>query len=79
MLKCDKASRFISESMDRKLSLKELAPLRMHLYFCGKCDNYKRQLTALSNLLKIWNRKITTSLSPASPEALERIKKNLRR
>ena len=46
-LSCKEASRLLSQSMDRELSLGEQARLRLHLALCDACRNFNRQLTQL--------------------------------
>lgn len=78
MLKCNKASRLISEALDRRLSLRERLPLRIHLFLCGMCAAYRQELRALRGLLKIWNKKVAESLPALPQESRERIKTRLR-
>ena len=46
-LSCKEASRLLSQSMDRQLSLGEQARLRLHLALCDACRNFNRQLKQL--------------------------------
>jgi predicted anti-sigma-YlaC factor YlaD len=46
-LSCKEASRLLSQSMDRKMSVGELARLRLHLTLCDACRNFERQLKQL--------------------------------
>jgi len=46
-LSCRDASRLLSQSMERKLSLAEQAKLRLHLALCDACRNFGRQLKRL--------------------------------
>jgi len=46
-LSCKEASRLLSQSMDRKMSVGELARLRLHLTLCDACRNFDRQLKQL--------------------------------
>jgi hypothetical protein len=46
-LSCKDASRLLSQSMDRKLSLAEQAKLRLHLALCDACRSFGRQLERL--------------------------------
>lgn len=47
MLNCKQATQRMSEAQDRKLTLGEQLPLRMHLAMCVGCRNYGRQLDFL--------------------------------
>ena len=53
-IRCREASRLISESMDRRLPLKEEWALHMHLWICNMCRNYKKQLRILRQLVNHW-------------------------
>ncbi len=44
MLNCREVTQFASESLDRKLTLKERIGLRFHLLMCKLCARYVRQL-----------------------------------
>ena len=46
-LSCKEASRLLSQSMDRELSLGEQTRLRLHLTLCDACRNFNRQLKQL--------------------------------
>ena len=46
-LSCKEASRLLSQSMDREMSVGELARLRLHLTLCDACRNFSRQLELL--------------------------------
>ncbi len=44
MLNCKEVTLLASESLDRKLTLKERIGLRFHLLMCNLCTRYVRQL-----------------------------------
>lgn len=44
MLNCRDATQLISESQERKLSLKERMALKFHLMMCSGCQNFKEQI-----------------------------------
>jgi predicted anti-sigma-YlaC factor YlaD len=46
-LSCKEASRLLSQSLDRDLSLGEHARLRLHLTLCDACRNFNQQLKQL--------------------------------
>jgi hypothetical protein len=46
-LSCKEASRLLSQSMDRELTVGEHARLRLHLALCDACRNFNRQLKQL--------------------------------
>lgn len=47
MLTCKEATRRLSESLDRPLTLSERLSLRLHLAMCRGCSNYERQMVML--------------------------------
>ena len=68
----------MSESLDRRLLLRESVQLRMHLLVCIWCVRYLRQIGFLRTLLR--DRSADTSPVPAlTAEARERIAKSLPR
>ncbi len=79
-INCLQASRLISESMDRPLSIFERAALFFHLLACDFCANYRKQLAFLREAMtRWWGRNDSLPGVPPraalSPEAKERIKK----
>ena len=46
-LSCKEASRLLSQSMDREMTVGELARLRLHLTLCDACRNFERQMKQL--------------------------------
>lgn len=44
MLKCKQATELMSQSLDRKLTLKERTALKLHLLICTGCDNCNKQM-----------------------------------
>ncbi len=89
-INCRQASRLISESMDRRLSLFERAALFFHMLACDMCTNYRKQLHKLRRMVVQWaDRLMDRTKSPGfpqgslsepslSPEAKERIKRQLK-
>lgn len=77
---CDQLAPVISESLDRRLGLRQGLTLKLHLFICAHCVRYLRQLRLIRDVLR--------SKSPAgtneeargaslSPEARERIRRAL--
>jgi Putative zinc-finger len=52
MINCKQASQLISQSLDRKLSLRERFSLRLHTFICDACRRFKQQLHFLRLALK---------------------------
>jgi hypothetical protein len=44
MVSCKEASRLLSQSAERSLTLGERIRLRLHLRVCGACTRFKQQL-----------------------------------
>lgn len=51
-MRCRQATRMISDSHERTLSLQEKAGLRLHLMTCPHCRNFKRNCNEMSRLMK---------------------------
>lgn len=47
---CREASRLISDGYERELGLVERGRLRMHLWMCGACSNYRGNLALLERM-----------------------------
>ena len=47
MLRCKEVTHLLSEAQDRKLSVAEQLPLRMHLLMCQGCRNFQKQMAFL--------------------------------
>jgi predicted unusual protein kinase regulating ubiquinone biosynthesis (AarF/ABC1/UbiB family) len=47
MLNCKQASQLASRAMDEKLSFRESAALKVHLFLCRNCTNFTQQLNFL--------------------------------
>lgn len=50
MLHCDKVSRYVSDSMDRDLSLWQRLGVRMHLLMCSHCTRFEEQLQLIRRM-----------------------------
>jgi hypothetical protein len=79
---CDKAIFLISQSLDKKLSLRERTILRWHLIVCKKCSQYQGELELIQGLLRVHHQGAEepggANLSARlSEEARQRIKKLL--
>ena len=47
MLNCRNATRLMSESQERPLSMIERISLKLHLMMCSGCSNFKEQMGAI--------------------------------
>lgn len=54
MMNCRQATRLISESRDRPLSLPERMTLKMHVMMCTGCKNFSLQIPFLSQAMKAY-------------------------
>lgn len=52
MLSCKQASKLISQSLDRPLTWSEKIQLRLHLFMCNPCTQFKRQLNMLRTAMQ---------------------------
>jgi len=52
MMNCREATRLMSESQDRKLTLTENAELKFHNIICTGCRNFDRQMGSLRLFMK---------------------------
>ena len=75
---CKELAPLISQSLERPLSLRERAVLKIHLFVCAWCDWYLRQLHLLRNTLRAAP---DTGDMPSAPtlstEARARLKRTL--
>jgi hypothetical protein len=44
MMNCREATRLMSESQERKLSVSDRLSLQLHVMMCSGCHNFKRQM-----------------------------------
>jgi len=47
MLSCKQATELMSQGQDRPLMLSERVGLRLHVWICAGCNNYRRQMNVL--------------------------------
>jgi len=78
MLSCKEASRLISQSLDRQLTMRERLSLRFHLLLCDMCTTFRRQL----GLIRVAVRRYKTHMENnesirLSEEARVRISRSL--
>jgi hypothetical protein len=56
MLTCKEATELMSQEQDRPLTLSERTLLRLHVWICSGCTNYRRQMTVLREACKRFGR-----------------------
>ncbi|MDO8319921.1 zf-HC2 domain-containing protein [Rhodoferax sp.] len=54
MMNCKQATRLISESQDRTLTLAEKMSLKVHVMMCSGCKNFSLQVPFLSKAMKAY-------------------------
>ncbi|MBE0473655.1 zf-HC2 domain-containing protein [Rhodoferax sp.] len=54
MMNCQQATRLISESQERPLSMTEKLSLKMHVMMCSGCKNFSLQVPFLSKAMKAY-------------------------
>ena len=54
MLNCRQATRLISESQERPLSLQEKLTLKMHTLMCEGCKNFSLQVPFLGKAMRAY-------------------------
>lgn len=52
MLNCKQTSQLVSQSLDRRLTLKERFAVRIHLWICKYCKRFSQQLLAMRSGLQ---------------------------
>ena len=77
--RCNRLTHLISQSLDRKLSIRDHLILELHFIGCPKCARYQKQLQVIQKLLASKSPKsvpLEMSISLA-PETKERLKQML--
>ncbi|MDH4442097.1 MAG: zf-HC2 domain-containing protein [Rhizobium sp.] len=54
MMKCDEATKLVSDRLDRNLSIREGLALRLHLLACDKCTRFSRQMQAIRRISRAY-------------------------
>lgn len=52
MITCKRATELISKSMEESLSLVERAELKLHLFLCECCEQFRKQVELLRGVLR---------------------------
>src|SRR5882724_9172789 len=78
---CKQTVKVISESMERKLSLRERVTVKLHLWICLWCVWYLEHLQLMRDMIRskaLQEPNLeSSSLPPLSPEARQRMKLSL--
>jgi hypothetical protein len=79
MLSCKEASRLISQSLDRQLTVRERLGLRFHLLLCDMCTTFRRQLGLIRVAVQRYKMQIENNENiRLSAEAKLRISSNIK-
>lgn len=54
MMNCQQATKLISESQERALSMPEKVSLKVHVMMCSGCKNFSLQVPFLSKAMKAY-------------------------
>jgi hypothetical protein len=54
MMNCQQATRLISESQERTLSLPEKMSLKLHVMMCSGCKNFRLQVPFLGKAMRAY-------------------------
>lgn len=54
MLNCREATRLLSESLDRPLTLNERMMLKLHLMMCSGCRNFDQQMGSIRQITRLY-------------------------
>ncbi len=64
----------MSESLERRLSIRECLGLRLHLFVCAWCARYLKQIKSLRFILRGQSSQLSTELVPSlADDSRERI------
>ena len=76
MLTCKEVSQLVSESLDRKLPLRQRIAVRLHLFRCKICTQYREQMLFLRKAARQYAKKTeeATGLPDASLSSEARLR-----
>jgi hypothetical protein len=57
MMNCKRATRLMSQELDRPLTFRERTSLRMHVMMCDGCSNFRKQMAYLRDIARRWGNK----------------------
>jgi hypothetical protein len=80
---CEQVLPVLSQSLERKLTLRERVTLRLHFLICVYCIRYLKQIRLMRNAARARSEQIETGTGAEAPalsaEARERLKRALER
>jgi hypothetical protein len=76
MLTCKEVTALVSESLDRRLPIRQRLAMRLHLTMCKLCSRYKRQLLFMRNTYRLYAKRLEdgSGSSPASLSEQSRLR-----
>jgi len=81
-LRCEQSARLRSDQLERRLSFSERLALRVHIWICGYCRRFERQIEFLSQASRQMGQSFSegsvSESAKLSPEARQRILDSLR-
>ena len=78
IISCKEATRLISVSSERKLTLKERLELKIHLSVCSLCVNFSKQIKYLSQFSSLYLQAIVKNISHPSVSLSSQAKKQIK-
>jgi len=54
MLNYQEVTRPVSESNERKLTMKERLAIRFHIIMCGPCANFSKQISFIHDAMRVY-------------------------
>ena len=67
MITCKRATELISKSVDDKLSWPETVTLRLHLFICEFCEQFKKQLSLIQRMIGVARNEAESDHGQARP------------
>lgn len=77
MISCQQATKLMSLSMERKLTLKETIDLKLHLMICSLCLQFQEQVRNMSKLLRAYHPIGEKHLSKSVKDQMKQRLKNI--
>jgi hypothetical protein len=81
VLSCKEITQLVSESLDRRLPLRQRLAIRVHILLCTLCNRYRRHLLFIRDAVRLHPDRLEAPQEPTlpslSPEARGRIKHSI--
>lgn len=80
MLNCREATKLLSDSLERRLTVRQRIGLRLHVMMCSACRAYGRQIAVLNRMFRhyvpLHDGQLGHSLSPSAKERIKQAMKD---